>query len=124
MLSDIGLFEVLVVIVVALFVFGPERLPGMARQAGGWMRDLRRMVGGVRKEFSEELGLDQDLKISDLDPRSYIRRNVLDGLDDIGLDDDKPKPARASQAPRSPEPPSSAETPGTTGATRFDDDAT
>ncbi len=124
MLSDIGLLEVLVVIMVALFVFGPERLPGMARQAGAWMRDLRRMIGGVRKDFSEELGLDQDLKISDLDPRSYIRRNVLDGLDDIGLDDEKPKPARSTQAPRSSEPPRSVDGPGPAAAPRFDDDAT
>ncbi len=124
MLSDIGLLEVLVVVVVALFVFGPDRLPGMARQAGTWMRDLRRMIGGVRKEFTEELGLDQDLKISDLDPRSYIRRNVLDGLDDIGLDDDKPKPARSGQVPRPTEAPRSSDGPGPASAPRFDDDAT
>ncbi len=121
MLSDIGFLEVLVVVVVALFVFGPERLPGMARQAGGWLRDLRRMVGGVRKEFSEELGLDSDLKVSDLDPRSYIRRNVLDGLDLDDLDDDKPSASRpkangsgsGAEAAKPADP-----------ATRFDTDAT
>lgn len=81
-LSDIGAPELLVLALVALFVFGPERLPSMARQAGKALRDLRGMIGGIRKDLSEELRLDEnDLNLRDLDPRSYVRKNVLEGLD-------------------------------------------
>jgi len=75
--------ELLVLLVVGLLVFGPDRLPEMARQAGSWVRDLRRMVANARRDLSEGIGVDEaDLrKLQNLDPKSYVRRNVLDGLD-------------------------------------------
>ena len=82
--------EMLVLLVVGLLVFGPDRLPEMARQAGSWLRDLRRMVANARRDLSEGIGVDEaDLRrLQNLDPKSYVRRNVLDGLDlDLGLDD-------------------------------------
>jgi Tat protein translocase TatB subunit len=82
--------ELLVLLVVGLLVFGPDRLPQMARQAGSWVRDLRRMVANARRDLSEGIGVDEaDLrKLQNLDPKSYVRRNVLDGLDlDLGPDE-------------------------------------
>lgn len=75
--------ELLVLLVVGLLVFGPDRLPEMARQAGSWLRDLRRMVANARRDLSEGIGVDEaDLrKLQRLDPKSYVRRAVLDGLD-------------------------------------------
>ena len=90
---DVGPLEILVLLVVGLLVFGPDRLPEMARQAGSWLRDLRRMVANARRDLSDGLGVDEaDLrKLQNINPKSYVRRNVLDGLDlDLGLDDDKP----------------------------------
>lgn len=86
--------ELLVLLVIGLLVFGPDRLPGMARQAGSWVRDLRRMVANARRELSEGIGVDEaDLrKLQHLNPKSYVRRNVLDGLDvDLGLDEKPPQ---------------------------------
>jgi Tat protein translocase TatB subunit len=100
--------ELLVLLVVGLLVFGPERLPEMARQAGSWMRDLRRMVANARRDLSEGIGVDEaDLRrLQNLDPKSYVRRNVLDGLDlDLGLDDKarpKGRPAESRPANRQP----------------------
>lgn len=90
---DIGIGEVFVLLVVALLVFGPDRLPEMARQAAGFVRDLRAMVANARKDLSGsvgDLGIDkEDLKtLSDLrNPKSFVRQKVLDGVD-LGLDDD------------------------------------
>ncbi|WP_203454545.1 twin-arginine translocase TatA/TatE family subunit [Jiangella aurantiaca] len=90
---DIGIGEVFVLLVVALLVFGPDRLPEMARQAAGFVRDLRAMVANARKDLSGsvgDLGIDkEDLKtLSDLrNPKSFVRQKVLDGID-LGLDDD------------------------------------
>ncbi|HJU98899.1 MAG TPA: sec-independent translocase [Jiangellaceae bacterium] len=135
---DIGAPEVLVVLIVALLVFGPDRLPEMARQAGSWMRDLRRMVANARRDLSDELGVDAaDLsKLRNLDPKSYVRRNVLDGVDlDLGLDDDgggrprrgngiaKPRRKSTARSGRAAAPPGvptstggTAETPGAAAA--------
>lgn len=90
---DIGAPEVLVLLVVALFVFGPDRLPTIARQAGRWVHDLRRMVANARRDLDEHIGVDTaELNLRDLDPRSYVRKNVLDGL---GLDDEATGRGRA-----------------------------
>jgi len=93
-LNDIGAGEILVLLLVALFIFGPDRLPTMAKQAGKALRDLRNMVGGIRKDLSDELGVDEaNLSLPTLDPRSYVRKHVLEGLD---LDDsDTPSNGKA-----------------------------
>ncbi|WP_298331608.1 Sec-independent protein translocase protein TatB [Haloactinopolyspora sp.] len=102
---DIGIGEVFVILVVALFVFGPDRLPTMAKQAASFVRDLRTMVANARRDLSNsvgDLGIDEeDLRtLSELrNPRSFVRKKVLDGvdlgLDDLGLDDD-PKPRKSA----------------------------
>lgn len=56
-MGSIGPLEVLVVLVVALVVLGPNRLPDAARSVGKAMAELRRMTSGfqaeVRDAFSE-----------------------------------------------------------------------
>lgn len=98
---DIGIGEVFVLLVVALLVFGPDRLPEMAKQTAGFVRDLRTMVANARKDLSGsvgDLGIDkEDLKtLSDLrNPKSFVRSKVLDGID-LGLDDDGDSPSRTN----------------------------
>jgi len=48
---NIGPAEILVVLVLALIVFGPKRLPEVGRQVGAAMRELRRMQHSVRSEL-------------------------------------------------------------------------
>lgn len=82
---DIGTGELLTLAIVALLVFGPERLPEMAAKAGRLVRQLRSMADGARSELSEQLGPEfSDLKLSDLQPRNLVRKHLLDGLDDGG----------------------------------------
>lgn len=78
---DIGTGELLTLAIVALLIFGPERLPEMAAKAGRLVRQLRSMADGARNELSEQLGPEfQDLKLSDLQPRTLVRKHLLDGL--------------------------------------------
>ncbi len=51
--------EVLIVLVVALLVLGPERLPKVARSVGKGLRDLRRTTGGIREILEDEIYLDE-----------------------------------------------------------------
>lgn len=46
-----GPFEILVILVVALLVFGPDKLPQVARQVGGLVRDFRRLTSNLTAEF-------------------------------------------------------------------------
>lgn len=86
---DVGLPEILVLLLVAVFVFGPDRLPEVARQAGRFVRTARQMIDTARRDLSNELGTD----VADLDPREMVRKHVLDVVDE---DDD------AAATPRRP----------------------
>lgn len=52
---NIGGAEVLVILLVALLVLGPDKLPEAARKAGQAMSELRKMSAGFRREMKEAL---------------------------------------------------------------------
>lgn len=56
---DIGFGEILIIGVVALVVLGPERLPVALRTGGLWLSKLKRTIGSVQKEISEELRIEE-----------------------------------------------------------------
>ena len=55
---DIGLGEFIALAVIALIVFGPDRLPKAAAQGGRALRQLREMATNARKELGDSAGLD------------------------------------------------------------------
>ena len=52
-MPQIGPLEIIVVAMIALIVFGPEKLPGLARSIGRAMNELRRMATEVKSEFED-----------------------------------------------------------------------
>jgi len=56
---DIGFWELCLICVVALLIFGPERLPGVARSVGLWVGRARRMFNSVKQEIDQELRLQE-----------------------------------------------------------------
>src|SRR3954453_20459878 len=88
----IGVPEFMVILVVALFVFGPDRLPDFARQAGRMVRQVRALTRQTRDDLPAELGPEYpDFELTDLDPRRAIRKHILEAWDD---DDEEPEPER------------------------------
>jgi len=55
---DVGFWELMVIGVVALLVFGPEKLPGLARTAGFWVGKARRQFSQLRSELERELAME------------------------------------------------------------------
>ena len=51
----VGPAELLLIFLIALIVFGPGRLPELARMLGSALRQLRRMSAEVTAEFAKEL---------------------------------------------------------------------
>lgn len=79
----IGLPELLVIGVVAVLVFGPDRLPEFARQAGRFLRQLRQFTQAARDDLRSELGPEfADLELKDLDPRQIVRKHILEAMDE------------------------------------------
>lgn len=74
-----GVPEIAVILVVAMLVFGPEKLPEIAKQAGGFIRTLRQMADNAKNDLGREMGQDfSDLNLKDLDPREIVRKSFLD----------------------------------------------
>lgn len=74
---DLNLTKLLVLGVVALLVFGPDRLPGIAAQAGRALRELRRMAEGAKSELQENLGPEfSNFDIEDLNPKRFVRKHL------------------------------------------------
>ena len=99
----IGLPELMVIAVVAVVVFGPDRLPELAKQAGRFVRQMRALTQQAQNQLREELGPEYaDLKLTDLDPRQAIRRHILEAMED---DDEPLGRAGAEVLPQGERPP-------------------
>ena len=100
----IGYQEMFIVLVVALVIFGPSRLPELAGQVGRWVRDFRRMssdltgefektfaeVDEVKKSFKREMqGIQQDVEGIGKSTRGDLKKSgakaVGDGKKSSGL---------------------------------------
>ena len=57
-MPSIGPFEIMMVGVIALIVFGPNRLPEIARSIGKTIAEFRRQANDIRSEFQS--GFDED----------------------------------------------------------------
>ncbi|MGL5823748.1 MAG: sec-independent translocase [Nocardioides sp.] len=83
-----GLSELAVIAFVAVVVFGPDKLPDLARQAGRFVRSMRGFATSARDELRNELGPEfADLEIRDLDPREIVRKHIIEAMED---EDDRP----------------------------------
>lgn len=56
---DIGFWELSLIMVVALMVIGPDRLPGLARTAGLWFGKAQAMVRSVKADIDRELSAEE-----------------------------------------------------------------
>lgn len=82
MFDSIGLSEIMVLLLGALFIFGPDRLPGLARDAAGALKRLRETVTGARGQIHEQLGPEfdhlRDVDLRSLNPKTFIRKHLLE----------------------------------------------
>jgi sec-independent protein translocase protein TatB len=81
---NVGPLELVVLGVVGLIILGPDRLPGLARDAARMLRTLRDLAQGARTQLRDELGPEfAELDLRNLNPRTAIQRAVLG--DDVDL---------------------------------------
>lgn len=97
----VGLPEFAVIAVIAIFVFGPDKLPDLARQAGRMAKQVKQMANNARDELRDELGPEfADLELRDLDPREIVRRHISEAMDADDDEDDEPvRRTRRGQRP-------------------------
>ena len=95
MFDSIGWGEIIVLALAALFIFGPERLPHLAKDAAAGLKKVRTAITGVRAQVNETLGDDlpelRDLDLRKYHPKTFIRSQLFD-------DDDAPTSGSGSTA--------------------------
>ncbi len=71
LMFDVGFWELLLIATVALIVAGPEKLPGLVRDATRWAGKARRFVMQTKYEIEQQLRFDEEkdlaTKMADLD---------------------------------------------------------
>ena len=83
---DLSITKLLVLGVIAIVIFGPDQLPRIAAQAGRALRDLRRLADGATRDLREGLGPEfAEFDVTDLHPKNFVRKHLMDGFDDNDL---------------------------------------
>lgn len=73
---DVSFSELVLILIVGLLVFGPEKLPEVVRTTGLWLGKLRRSFAQIRAEIEREVGVDE-IK------REIHNQSILDSLKDV-----------------------------------------
>ena len=80
---DFGFGEMIGLVVLALILVGPERMPRVASDLAKVIRKVRTMTNTATAEIRENLGPGfEDLKPADLNPKTFIKRHVTSVLDE------------------------------------------
>jgi sec-independent protein translocase protein TatB len=87
LLLDINAPEFVLLLVIAVILFGPERLPDLARKAARLVRYLRTAAGSAQQHLTQELGPEfENLDLRDLNPKTFVQKHFLDDMEPIIAD--------------------------------------
>jgi Tat protein translocase TatB subunit len=103
---DIGMPELIVIFVVALLVFGPQRLPELARSLGKGVNELKKALQGVKEQIDsemEELKSPISTEIKDItrDLPRFDYNEYLKEADEKTEDDSRKEPSKEEEGPKS-----------------------
>jgi len=79
---DIGFLEVLIVLIIALLVIGPERMPEVARKLGGFMGKTKKFINSVKQDGQLQETVDELKKSMDLQEEQKTIQNLEQNLHD------------------------------------------
>ncbi|MFF9362100.1 sec-independent translocase [Streptomyces griseoluteus] len=86
MFNDIGPLELVTLIVLAVLVFGPDKLPKFIQDVTRTLRKIREFSDNAKNDIRSELGPEfKDFEFEDLNPKAFLRKQ-LDN-DELGLKD-------------------------------------
>ena len=90
MFNGLTFEKLMLILVIAAFLLGPERLPRYAEALAGLVRRVRDFAQGARTRMKDEMGDEfDDVDWRQLDPRQYDPRRIIREA----LLDDQPVPA-------------------------------
>ncbi|MFT2019926.1 sec-independent translocase [Streptomyces sp. 796.1] len=85
MFFDIGPLELIALIILAVLIFGPDKLPKVIQDAARFIRKVREFSDSAKEDIRTELGPEfKDFEFEDLNPKNFARKHLLD-KDELGL---------------------------------------
>ncbi|MFJ6721386.1 MULTISPECIES: sec-independent translocase [unclassified Streptomyces] len=82
MFNDIGALELVTIVVLAILIFGPEKLPKMIQDVSGVIRKIRSFSDSAKQDIRSELGPEfKDFEFEDLNPKTFIRKHLAENED-------------------------------------------
>ncbi|MGW7417077.1 sec-independent translocase [Streptomyces sp. NPDC054863] len=87
MFTDIGGLELLTLAVLAVLIFGPDKLPKLIQDTTRFIRKIREFSDSAKSDIRSELGPEfKDFEFEDLNPKNFVRKQLAEhGGDDLGL---------------------------------------
>ncbi|MGW6393149.1 sec-independent translocase [Streptomyces sp. NPDC055103] len=83
MFSDIGALELVALVVLAVLVFGPDKLPKVIQDVSRFIRKVRDFSDSAKEDIRSELGPEfKDFEFEDLNPKTFLRKQ-LEGNEDL-----------------------------------------
>jgi sec-independent protein translocase protein TatB len=78
MFFDLSPLEIVVLLGLAVVLFGPDKLPQAAASAARFLRQVRAFGENARADLRNELGPEfEGLDLQDLNPKTFVRKNLL-----------------------------------------------
>lgn len=85
MFFDIGPLELVALIILAVLIFGPDKLPKVIQDVSRFVRKIREFSDSAKEDIRTELGPEfKDFEFEDLHPKTFARKHLLD-KDELGL---------------------------------------
>ncbi|MEU9144522.1 sec-independent translocase [Streptomyces sp. NPDC048349] len=82
MFNDIGALELVTIVVLAILVFGPDKLPKVIQDVSGVIRKIRAFSDSAKQDIRSELGPEfKDFEFEDLNPKTFIRKQLTENED-------------------------------------------
>jgi sec-independent protein translocase protein TatB len=81
--ANLSWWEIIVLALLGLFIFGPERLPKVISDGVRILRQIRSMARNATSDLSRELGT--EVQLEDLNPKTFIRKHILSEEDEAEL---------------------------------------
>ena len=86
MFFDIGPLKLVALVVLAVVIFGPDKLPKLISEAMGFVRKIREFSDAAKEDIRKELGPEfKDFEFEDLNPKTFVRKQLATHGDEFGL---------------------------------------
>jgi sec-independent protein translocase protein TatB len=82
-LENLNTWHILVLVLLGIFIFGPDKLPKAISDGVRMLRNLRNMARNATSDLSRELGT--EITLEDLNPRTLLRKHILSEEDEQAL---------------------------------------